>query len=663
MPPQNKKISPEAESSIATLTQMTDQLRKVCRLSGELPADLHSIFSTDDILLFKASIVTLFAEADLSYMLVESGIPMGSSFIDETLRIIKSRILPYVYDESDLRMIARKIFHDKNDSKILEALSQEYSDEWIESHSELLIPDISILQNQLESAVNILSYRIAAAGIEEEMTIRAGEDGALITPFLEQNREINELLMSLQNKDLTKAEEDYAQAMVMLGQCRDNIKSLDKAATANGASLQQTFILNKSSILIDRLCVILSLLYEMEEHAKIDGFLNLIKSIIILEAKPRKLRDFLNRNTQLIAYRITENKRKTGEHYITSGMAEYWEMFMSAAGGGFIISFMVIIKMMLHHAELPPLWEGLLYSLNYAGGFVLVHILGFTVATKQPAMTAAYIAASLDEAKSDDDGYENFGVMIAAVSRSQLASFAGNLLVVFPFSLFWILLVHVFWGNLFLDEPAAQHLLDSVHPIFSLSILYAALAGFYLFLAGLISGFGDNKVIVSHIGLRLLHHPWLSKTFSPEKLTKIVSYTELNLGPILGNIAVGFMLGMTAFFGHITGLPLDIRHVTFSAGNLALGLFGTRFQVSGMEVCAMLTGLFLIGLVNFLVSFSFALQVAIRSRGLSLKNYPNLVKSVFRYFRKHPKEFFWPVKSEPVVGETGNPEIRESGNL
>ena len=131
-------------------------------------------------------------------------------------------------------------------------------------------------------------------------------------------------------------------------------------------------------------------------------------------------------------------------------------------------------------------------------------------------MTAAYIAASLDEAKSDDDGYENFGVMIAAVSRSQLASFAGNLLVVFPFSLFWILLVHVFWGNLFLDEPAAQHLLDSVHPIFSLSILYAALAGFYLFLAGLISGFGDNKVIVSHIGLRLMHHPWLSKTFSPE---------------------------------------------------------------------------------------------------------------------------------------------------
>jgi site-specific recombinase len=60
----------------------------------------------------------------------------------------------------------------------------------------------------------------------------------------------------------------------------------------------------------------------------------------------------------------------------------------------------------------------------------------------------------------------------------------------------------------------------------------------------------------------------------------------------------------------------------------------------------MLSGIFLIGLVNFLVSFSFALQVAIRSRGLRLKNYPDLAKSVLKYFWKHPKEFFWPMKEK-----------------
>jgi site-specific recombinase len=497
---QDKCFSPEAESSIITLSQITDRMRKAYYRSGAAPADIHALFSSDDILLFRSSLVTLFAEMDLSYVLVESGIPVGNSFMDETSRIIKGHILPYVYDECDLRLVVRKIFTHKKDAAMLQALSEAYAAQWLESDSALL-------------------------------------------------------------------------------------------------------------------------------------------------------RDFISTNIQLIAYRITENKRKTGEHYVTSGRSEYWDMFMSAAGGGFIISFMVIIKLMLHHAELPPLWEGIAFSLNYAIGFVLIHVLGFTVATKQPAMTAAYIAASLDEARSDDDSYHDFAVMIAAVSRSQLASFAGNLLAVFPFTMIWILFVQAIWGDYFLSETTAKGLLDSVNP-FSLAIVFAAIAGFYLFLAGLISGFGDNKVVVSHIGLRLMHHPWLSRHISPARLTRIVGYTERNLGPILGNAAVGILLGMTGFFGHITGLPLDIRHITFSTGNIAVGLFGVGFHVTAMDVCAMLTGIFLLGLVNFLVSFSFALQVAIRSRGLRLRNYPDLAKSVLRYFWKHPSDFFWPgkeVKQEEQV--------------
>ena len=640
----DKKFSTEAEGSIKNISLIVDKMRLSFHKSAAIPADLHSLFDSDDILLFRSAMVTLFAEMDLSYALVESGLPMGNSFGNEAYRIIKSKILPYVYDECDLRLVVRKIFHAKKDSEMLNALSVVYGNEWIESDSSLLIPDIVVLQNQLASASKILSYRIASLGMEEEMSIRAGKDGELITPFLEQNREINELLVSLEKQDLIKAAEDFAQTIVMLKQCRENIQSLDKAATINGASLQQTFLLNKLSLLIDRLIIILTLLNEMEEETKVNGFVNLIRDIVLMEISPKQLREFLGGNIQLLAYRITENKRKTGEHYITTDLAEYRDMFVSAAGGGLVVAFMVIFKMMTHHAALPALWEGLLYSLNYAGGFVLIHILGFTVATKQPAMTAAYIAASLDEAKDDEVGYKNFAVMIAAVSRSQLASFAGNLLIVFPVSLSLIFFVNVMGGGYFMDETAARGLLDSVHPILSLSILYAALAGFYLFLAGLISGFGDNKVVVSHIGLRLLHHPWLSKNVSTARLAKIVDYTEANLGPIIGNVAVGFMLGMTAFFGHITGLPLDIRHVTFSTGNLALGLCGTNFQVSFMDVLAMLTGIFLIGLVNFLVSFSFALQVAIRSRGLRLKNYPDLIKSVLTYFKKHPKEFFWPAK-------------------
>ena len=43
--------------------------------------------------------------------------------------------------------------------------------------------------------------------------------------------------------------------------------------------------------------------------------------------------------------------------------------------------------------------EALPVSLNYGLGFVLIHLLHFTVATKQPAMTANAIAASMGDSR------------------------------------------------------------------------------------------------------------------------------------------------------------------------------------------------------------------------------------------------------------------------
>ena len=634
----SNRFDEHTESSIASLAQIVDRSREAYRKQ----IDITTIFNTEELSVFQSAMIQLLGVVNLTYVFVESGIPMSTSFANELLRIIKSKILPYVVDERDLRLVVGRIFDHDGDDAMLEAMTDKYGTDWFELDTTAMPLDIASLQNQLENAIKIISYRIAAIGMEEEMAIRAGKETSLITPFIEQNNEINELLQSIDKKDRAKADEDYAQSSIMLRQCSENIKQLDKAAVENGASLQQTFILNKATLLIERLVVLLAITHEVEESSKIKGLALLIKDIVIQELRPKKLRNFLSRNIQLIAYRITENKRKTGEHYITSGWAEYRDMFFSACGGGLIVSFMVIIKLMIHHAALPPLWEALLYSLDYAGGFVVIHVLHFTLATKQPAMTAAYIAASLDTVQEGENGYEDFGALIAAVSRSQIASFAGNLLVVFPMSLLWILFIQIGFNDYFLHESYARKILDDIHPIFSLSILYAALAGFYLFLAGLISGFGDNKVMVSRIGLRLLHHPWLQKNISQERLARIASYTEHNLGPILGNVVVGFLLGMTGFWGTITGLPLEIRHITFSTGNFALGILGTHFQVSGMEVFAGIMGIALIGFVNFLVSFLFALEVAIRSRGLRLKNYPDLLKSVLVYLYKHPRAFLFP---------------------
>ncbi len=78
-------------------------------------------------------------------------------------------------------------------------------------------------------------------------------------------------------------------------------------------------------------------------------------------------------------------------------------------------------------------WHGFAYSVNYSVGFVLIEETEATLATKQPAFTASAVASSLDTRNNTyQPNLYNLAVTVAKVSRSQIASFVGNLIIVFP---------------------------------------------------------------------------------------------------------------------------------------------------------------------------------------------------------------------------------------
>lgn len=653
------ELSEEAANSIIRLSGFFKKLRFVLnsRQKGqEETIALTSIVSAADIPELKKALLTIFKEADFSQAISSTGIPMGSSFADETIRIIKGKILPYLDNPKDACTIVHEIFNDSSDHDKIVRLLQHYNNLEALFTEEEKKEILTTFLTQITNAVHVISYRIAALGMDEDVYTRAGKDDALITPFMEQNHEVTELLNNIEKGNTEKISEDLAQTKIMIAQCLQNIALIDKGAEVNGTSLRQTYILRKLELLIARLTSLLPIISYDDANKAFDELSALLRHIVITETKPQKLRDFISRNMNLIAFRITENKRKTGEHYIASTNAEYRDLFISACGGGFIVSFMVIIKLYVHGMHLPMLWESLLYSINYATGFVVVQMLGFSIATKQPAMTAAFLAASLDDIKDDASRYHHLAATVAKVSRSQLVSFAGNLLVVFPCTLLWILALTHMSTKPVIDSAVANEFLEGIHPLACPLFWYASIAGAFLFLAGIISGFGDNKVVVSKIGLRLEAHPFLKKRMSAERRRKLSSYIEKNLGPLLGNIAVGFMLGMAGFFGKITGLPFDIRHVTFSTGNMALGFYGLNFHVTASLVAASLTGIFIIGVFNFVVSFFLALQVAARSRGLRLSDYPKVAAAIWVYFKNHPAHFFFPERKVKEVITT-EPEL------
>src|SRR3989442_7340249 len=139
-------------------------------------------------------------------------------------------------------------------------------------------------------------------------------------------------------------------------------------------------------------------------------------------------------------------------------------------------------------------------------------------------------------------------------------------------------------------------------PLHSLAWLYACFTGFFLFLSGLIAGYVENYVVYGKIPERMRNLSSFKNNFRESRQYKIVHYVENNLGALVGNISLGFFLGMAAFLGKTFGLPFDIRHITIFAANAAIGFFGMENGVGIQEISYTLIGLFGIGFLNFAVS-------------------------------------------------------------
>jgi len=305
-----------------------------------------------------------------------------------------------------------------------------------------------------------------------------------------------------------------------------------------------------------------------------------------------------------------------------------------------IISFIGICKNLLAKMSLAPFWQGFLYSTNYSLGFILIQDTGSTLATKQPAYTANHVASSFDISKENaEPDFRNLAITIAKVCRTQLASFAGNLIIVFPLTYLLAWLYFLSTGTLIASGAVAQKLLTDQQPFHSLALLYACFTGFFLFLSGLVAGYVENYVVYGKIAERLRSLDSFKRNFSEKRRYKIIHYLENNLGSLIGNISLGFFLGMAGFFGKIFGIPFDIRHITISAANTAIGFLGLNHQVSANEIWYTLVGVAAIGFLNFAVSFGLAFAVAVKSRGIHSKDYAGFASVLWRYIKKYPRDF------------------------
>ena len=604
---------------------------------------------------FRHHVIHFIGSRRLLTFFTESGILPGTGFFSEWWHIIGNRLLPEVPDERKMRDCLQLIFDRRDDWRWLEAVPAELSHRFWE----ILAPpetfremDRRAVQEQMLDAVLLLAHRVSGLGIEGEL-MRASPNLDDDAPrFIALSAEAQEFSRRFRaGLDGDEASFDTGeQLMVIVDQCQETLRRIRKRAMTVGTSLQLSYILTRSEQSLKRITELLDLLTaglrQKPHDTAIRDWTEFAHEVFLAENRRHSLSHYLSQLSALLAVRVTENAARSGEHYICETPGEYRGMWRSAAGAGVLIAFMALLKIKAASLGAPLLVEAFLFSLIYGLGFVLIFLLGFTVATKQPALTAQTLARMLGDLKPTRKAdLEKIADVAASVSRSQLAAIAGNVMVAFPVAIVVSLGLAHLLGHFPVNADKATHLLADLDPL-SWAIPHAAIAGCYLFLSGLISGYFDNRAAYARIGLRIARLRWLKWLLGKTRAENLGDYVEARLGGIVGNFLFGCMLGSTGMIGILLGLPLDIRHIAFASANLGYAITGFEFSLALSAILLGALGVALIGLTNLSVSFALALKTALGARQVPISHWWPLVKAMGRRFRERPRSFLLPPKAD-----------------
>ena len=590
-------------------------------------------------ILFSTKFVSLLTEAEIG---------SNKGFFSDASTRLSYKFLPPVDDPVELRTQFDNFFDDKKDYHWVQAIPDE---NWYHFFADIfreISPALAeYIERELLNSILVLAQRAANLGIEPEVVSKIPRIDDLDSPFLGLNREVMlyvEKTLNQYNYSEEGRDSDYKHILVMISQCKTQVNYIYKHKDVFGISLQLTYMMRQLEQYLKRLSQLLELLQTNIKQRQWMIVTDLFKEFVYAENTKYSLRKHFSINLQLLTFKVIENTSKTGEHYISSDRSGYWRLFRKALGGGIIVGLLCCNKTRLYFQHLPIFWEAFFYSLNYSFGFMIIHILGFIIATKQPAMTASTIAANLSNNGQNPNWLETTTQLLIRLVRSQFISLVGNASIAFPvaYGLDWL---YFYFNGFHIADPAKAHkLIGELNAWESLAIPHAALAGVYLMISGLIAGYYENKWIYNKFSLRLVSHPGLIRLLGQKRLNRAANYFEHNFGALAGNFALGVFLGSTSAIGFTFGLPLDIRHITFASGNFGIAFAGLNSHISTDLWINSVIGITCIGIMNVLVSFGLSIAFALKSRNARFGEVKSLLGNLSWQFFHHGSAFFFPVK-------------------
>jgi site-specific recombinase len=602
----------------------------------------------------RRTIVQLLASRHQVSFYTESGLLPNSGFFSELHRKVVHKLLPEPCDDSDLRSCVSRIFSRSDDDEWITAIPTEARHAFwalLEIHASEDVASLQMIIEQMIESLLVLSHRICSMGLEPELLrayprLRDNE-----SPFIAMNIELIDFIADFRRGMNGEPDcDDGSHLLVLLDQCVETVKKAHHSSMRLGTSMPLSFLLTRLSQHLDRLRLLVQVLTVRfrpdAPEELVQCWTEFLSGSLEGERRHNSISHHFSNLLSMMALRITDNAARTGEHYIANNAVEWRSMLRKASGAGVFIAILALLKILSGNLHLGLSAQSWLNATIYAGGFAVIYMLHCIIATKQPAMTAATLADSISQTRGRLREIEKIVDLVVDTFRSQLAAIAGNIGIAFPLAILVSAGLDMHSGTHIIPQEKALHLLEDLNPLHSLALFHAAIAGVWLFLTGLVSGYFDNRAAYAQLNLRIAQLPWLRACIGQRGATATGEYIANNAGGLGGNLFFGLMLGLTPLFGAMLALPLDIRHIAFSSANLGYALVALDFHIPFSALFFSVWGLALVGLVNLGVSFVLALWVAMRSRKISMHMLAPVLPRLWHRIRQQPKSFLFPPATE-----------------
>jgi site-specific recombinase len=576
------------------------------------------------------------AEVDNAALLADFGFAPRMDLWGELGRRLRSRVLPLTPATTDLGELFALLFPEKDDAvwlrEIDDATLARLRDRIAPAHSD------GHWRAPFLDAIVFLASAVRASAFSPAIRQRMSPELLVDRPFRQLARIAEQLADQAQtaNEETLLQQVQYLRAL--LDTCRRCATSVNEHLEAHGVSVDVVFEVDQLRERTHRIDALLTCVVSPEPAREIA---RLIADLVQAADERRSIRALLAQHYSLLARKVAERSAETGEHYITRNVAEYGQMLRAAAGGGMVLAGTTFLKFALLAIPLSAFWGGFWAGANYAASFVLIQLLHFTVATKQPAMTAPAMADKLADV-SDDAAVEGFVDEVAHLIRSQAAGIFGNLAAVVPVVLLVQYGCRLAFGAPLIDHRTALHVLDAL-TLLGPTAFFAAFTGVLLFASSLIAGWVENWFVWHRIDSAITWNPRIVARLGAARARRWGAYWRTNISGFAANISLGMLLGVVPVVALFFGLPIEVRHVTLSTGQLAAAV-GTE----GWELlrhapfwwCA--AGIAVTGVLNLTVSFLLAFRVALRSRGIRLADRSRIYRAIRARLRHRPLSFIWP---------------------